>query len=109
MSRAAIAGIITLALSLCCCCPSIVIPSPDSTRSPTTSVPRRDPTESQKQLLYRDFLNMETPAGASDFSGDGVIFSSPFTLMSSLGFVSNPNFTRFTFNFYYILIQIWKN
>jgi hypothetical protein len=26
---------------------------------------------------------MEIPAGVSDFSGDGVIFSSPFTLMSS--------------------------
>jgi hypothetical protein len=70
-------------LALCCCPLGISATSPNPTSSPSVGAASLDSTDSQKQLLYRDFLNMETPAGVSDFSGDGVILSSPSTFLSS--------------------------
>lgn len=56
---------------------------PNPTGSPSAVAVSSDSTDSQQQLLYQDFLNMETPVGVSDFQGDGAIFSQPFTSLSS--------------------------
>jgi hypothetical protein len=73
MNRALIAGVIALTVSLCCCCPATVVLSSDS-------------ADSQQQLLYRDFLNMETPAGLSDFQGEGVGYWFPLPAFMSHGY-----------------------
>jgi hypothetical protein len=47
-----------------------------------------DSTEEQQHLLYREFLNMETPPGTSDFQGEGALYYFPMPTFMSHGYFS---------------------